>query len=470
MTSKKQFDLVKGKRKFHFRSKNDDVESTEMEEVVWKEISGADELAAYMDDPNKKKPAVTIIKDNRVTVPLLDLVSGGLRACSLDGNLAAAFLHEVAPSFKQILEVDYIVDGIKIGEKGQTINPLHLVEVTQVNEQFGQLRTGTVAKDIFSQEVAVFLICFCHRMASAGALATTEYLTELATRATSLLSVFPYYASVDEVKNILAAGSTVGNEFLACKSCSILVAAFDMFFRTFDQQKFSSITMSTLQSYCRDYTVFIDLKFMTDTTGLEYGDWAQWIWVPEIHEEMYNLAKILGYGKMRLSYFPYLRSMDVISRSPLAATVSPHLHTFIHATGILRGEARSINARLVAGGIHYVIFKNVRVFLMALGYRTEIFRMGVFASKDDENAAKAQEAAIHQLRAIATATAGQRPKIFNATQWLNYAVAFPRLKIPGSVDACKVVLDCIDEPRTGTVAAHMKVEIREALTSAPNGT
>ncbi|AJG39149.1 nucleocapsid [Taishun Tick Virus] len=469
MTSKKQFDLVKGKRKFNFRSKNDETESVQMDEVIWKEISGADELATYMENPDKTKPAVTIIQDARVNVPLLDLVNGGLRACSLDGNLAAAFLHEVASSFKQILEEDYIVDGIKIGEKGKTVNPLHLLTVTVVPEEFAQLKTGTVARGLFSQEVAVFLICFCHRMASAGALATTEYLTELANRATSLLSVFPYYAPVDEVKNILAAGATIGNEFLACKSCSILVAAYDMFLRTFEHQKFSSITMSTLQSYCRDYTVFIDLKFMTDVTGLEYGDWAQWIWVPEIHEEMHNLAKILGFGKMRLSYFPYLRSMDVISRSPLAATVSPHLHTFIHATGILRGEARSINARMVAGGIHYVIFKNVRVFLMALGYRTEIFRMGVFSSKEDENTAKAQEAAIRQLRSIAAATVGQRPKLFNATHWLTYAVAFPRLKVPGSVDACKVVLDCIEEPRPGTVAAQMKVEIREAMTAAPNG-
>ncbi|KAH6921377.1 hypothetical protein HPB50_027635 [Hyalomma asiaticum] len=469
MSSRKQFDLKTGTRIFHFRSKDDQTKSVVAKEVLWEEISGADELEAFMKSEAKEKPKVMLIEDARVNVPLLHLVNGGLRQFSLDGNIAAAFLHEFAPNFKQSLDEDLDFDGISIGKKGGTITPLSFLAAEKVNEEYPQLRLGVIAPTLFSTEVAVFLLCYCHRMASAGPLATSDYLAELAERATALLGVFPYYAPVDELKNILAAGATIGREFLACKSCSIMIAAYDMFFRTFDQQKYSSVTMATLQSYCRDYTIFFALKFMTDITGMEFGDWAQWIWIPEIHGEMHNLAKIIGYGKMRKSYFPYLRSMNIISRSPLAATVSPHLHTFVHATGILRGETRSFTAQLVTGGIHYLIFKNVRVFLVALGFRTEIFRIGVFASEQDEEATKKQEEAVKKLRAISAATAGQRPKIFSPTHWLAYAVGFPRLKIPGSVDACKVVLDCVKDARPGSVAAHMKVEILEAMTPSPNG-
>nr|UYL95640.1 MAG: nucleocapsid [Zhangye Rhabd tick virus 1] len=463
MSGRKQFEVKKGDRAFNFRSKNDKKESVKAHEIVWEDISGVDELQKYMNNPDKEKPKVMIVQDSRVTVPLLDLVNGGLRACSLDGNIAAAFLHEQAANFKQVLDEDLLFDEIVIGKKAETITPVSFLNVEQVQAQFPQLKLGTVAPTLFSPEVAVFLIGYCHRMASAGTLATTEYLNALAERASNMLRVFPYYAEPAELKNILAAGPSIGNEFMACKSASTMIAAYDAFFRTFDQHKYSSVTMGTLQSFCRDYTVFIDLKFMTDITSMEFGDWAQWIWVPEIHGEMHNLAQIVGLGKMKRSYFPYLRSMSVITRSPLAATVSPHLHTFIHAVGVLRGERRSFTARMVSGGIHYLIFKNVRVFMMALGYRTDIFRMGVFVDEKDEEETKKQEEAAKRLMMISSATAGQQPKLFSARHWLAYAVTFPRLKMPGSMDACKVVLDCITDIRPGTIVEQMKVEIQETM-------
>lgn len=202
--------------------------------------------------------------------------------------------------------------------------------MTEVTGAYPVLKLNQVAPHLFSKEVAVFLICYCHRMASTGPLATTEYFNELCERATALLKVYPYYATPDDVKNIVTVGHDVGKDFVASKSCSMLAVAYDMFFRTIEHQKHSSITMSALQSFCRGYTVFVDLKYMTDLTGMQFSEWAQWVWLPEIHGEMHRLAKNVRLRKMRKSYFPYLRSMSIISRSPLAVTVSPHLHTFVH--------------------------------------------------------------------------------------------------------------------------------------------
>lgn len=463
MSGRKQFEMETGEGTFRVRPKDKRKKTAVVPDVLWKEISGVDELDNYMKDPEKKRPKATLVCDKRVEVPLLHLVNGGLRGLELDGNLAAYFLYEQAENYKQILEEDLVFDTIEIGKKGSTVTPLSFIEVEKIDNEYPLLKLGQVAPKLFSPEVAIFLICYCHRMASAGPLATTEYLTNLATRAMNLLRVFPYYAKVDEIKNILAVGYNIGSEFVACKSTGTLIAAYDMFFRTFDTQKYSSITMATLQSYCRDYTVFVDLKFMTKLTGLEFGDWAQWVWVTDVHDELHALGQIIQYGKMRKSYFPYLRSMSVISKSPLAASVSPHLHTFIHAVGILRGDRRSFTARLVEGGIHYLIFKNVRVFLMAFGFRTEVFRMGVFRTEEEENAAIKHEEAMKKLQAISTAAAGTQPKAFDAKVWLSYALAFPRLKIPGSLDACKVVLDCISEARAGSIVESMKVEILQAM-------
>ncbi|KAH7956517.1 hypothetical protein HPB52_010158 [Rhipicephalus sanguineus] len=189
-----------------------------------------------------------------------------------------------------------------------------------------------------SDESIVFLLCYLHGMAQTAPNAKGYYLRELAEKAVDVLKAEPFYASSDDIKTTLLAARAVAADLGNHPSFTALVAALDMFFLLVPTHKYSRMRTATVHTFCKDYTSFKNLQHMTEISGMKREEWMKWAWIPEVQKELRQLTEISEFCEVKNSYFPYLRSFEILPRSPLAVSEGPALHTFIHAIGILRGE------------------------------------------------------------------------------------------------------------------------------------
>ncbi|XP_037513165.1 uncharacterized protein LOC119389839 [Rhipicephalus sanguineus] len=431
-------------------------ESKVTKAITFRKVNGREELAAFHARTELQKPEVTIFEVNG-EYPYGAKIRAQLKSLRVDGDLATAFCHKTIAKFTHKLSEELKLDGHEFLAAGDELNPAKLYEARIVQTGEFKYDTGAVGMTMDSDESIVFLLCYLHGMAQTAPNAKGYYLRELAEKAVDVLKAEPFYASSDDIKTTLLAARAVAADLGNHPSFTALVAALDMFFLLVPTHKYSRMRTATVHTFCKDYTSFKNLQHMTEISGMKREEWMKWAWIPEVQKELRQLTEISEFCEVKNSYFPYLRSFEILPRSPLAVSEGPALHTFIHAIGILRGNKRSAFARMVMKKSPEHIFRNARVFVEATSTPADVNP----SSPSEEAAAAYQKHRESQekLTQAAASVAGARPKDTDPQKWLEYARSFNSGEIPEAVIRAKSVLESQKEVRPGTILEAMKRDI-----------
>ncbi|KAH7958531.1 hypothetical protein HPB49_002199 [Dermacentor silvarum] len=112
----------------------------------------------------------------------------------------------------------------------------------------------------------------------------------------------------------------------------------------FPQHRYSKFRIATLHMFCKDYAVLNDIIYFRELMGMPPKEWRCCVWVHQVCEELHNIVKLNKLARFRLSYFPYMRVLNIISRSPLSVSASPNTHTFMQSGPSKESSAQGTHA------------------------------------------------------------------------------------------------------------------------------
>ncbi|KAH7959675.1 hypothetical protein HPB49_012958 [Dermacentor silvarum] len=192
--------------------------------------------------------------------------------------------------------------------------------------------------------------------------------------------------------------------------------------------------------------------------GMPPKEWRCWVWVHQVCEELHNIVKLNKLARFRLSYFPYMRGLNIISRSPLSVSASPNTHTFIHAIGTIKGVERSRNARLV-GHISEDVFTNARIVALATTVTDAKFRASWVPKKVAASVDKAEQMFEQMLKAAAKPgeqSSAKLPKTRDFMAWYLHCVQCGSTEPARSIVTAKQMLQNLGVLRAASIAAPLK--------------
>ncbi|XP_075553965.1 uncharacterized protein LOC142586981 [Dermacentor variabilis] len=262
-----------------------------------------------------------------------------------------------------------------------------------------------------------FLLCYSHRIALATATPNEADLQSLVTGGLSIATTYPMDGRHTTVKSTLMTAKDFCAELVNHKAFNAILAAIDMFFVNFPNHPLAKFRKSTVQSFCKDYTIFDDIVFMRSLTGLQLHEWVEWAWTRELIDQLKFFTEVDEFVAIEKSYFPYLRLLGILFKSPLAVTVAPEIHAFIHSVGILRMQQRSMNARFLGFVKEELVLMNARIFALALSMRSHQL---TFDETEAEHCPRRLETAEDLRETVAYSGAGL-PASFDATEWFMWA-------------------------------------------------
>ncbi|XP_065309704.1 uncharacterized protein [Dermacentor albipictus] len=369
------------------------------------------------------------------------------------GDMAAVLLHDVAKTMTIQLTEDFVVDrGLVIKKAGEFLCPMDLINVHEipVPDYHGD---APHSREAYCNDTTLaFLLCFSHRITLATRTPNEADLQSLVTSGLSIATTYPMDGHHTTVKSTLMTARYFGAELINHKAFNAILAAIDMFFLNFPNHPLAKFRMSTVQSLAKDYTILGDMVFMRSVTGLDGHEWAQWIWTEEQLDQLKFFTEVEEFIAIEKSYFPYLRLLGVLSKSPLAVTVAPDLHAFIHSVGILRMQQRSLKARIFGCVKEALVFMNARIFALALSMRS---RQSALNETEAEDCPRRLETA-EELRATVGYSGAGPPTSFDANEWFTWVKTWGAVEPTESLINAQTVLASLPPDRPGTVLQRLR--------------
>lgn len=247
----------------------------------------------------------------------------------VDVRVACRFLWGILAMFRGTNVENWVSHGLVIARAGLEISPQNLLT----------MRPGSVGIAVAGGAAgagqwmrALSLVLSPIRLQSG---LKREYLDQLSIK----------YRSVAEELH----GQKVGDNYtpFALTHCSWeqnthymrMAAVLDMFLSRFPEHIYSKVRFFTVSTRYRDCAALGDLRFVTKILGLSLQELAQWIWCPEIADDIERILKPGEEIDNRASYTPYLASMRLSNKSPYSATVNCSFNLFVLAIGCANTSA-----------------------------------------------------------------------------------------------------------------------------------
>ncbi|XP_050037413.1 uncharacterized protein [Dermacentor andersoni] len=412
--------------------------------------TGLQDLKRFFNADPFQKPVVRLYRkrdDGDLPARVKHMFSNN-RVC---GDMAAVLLHDVAKTMTIQLTEDFVVDrGLVIKKAGEFLCPMDLINVHEipVPDYHGD---APHSKEAYCNDTTLaFLLCYSHRITLATTTPNEADLQSLVTRGLSIATTYPMDGHHTTVKSTLMTAKYFGAELVNHKAFNAILAAIDMFFVNFPNHPLAKFRKSTMQSFCKDCTIFDDVVFMRSLTGLQVHEWVEWVWTRELIDQLKFYTEVDEFAAIEKSYFPYLKLLGVVTNSPLAVAVAPDLHAFIHSVGILRMQQRSLKARIVGCVNEALVFMNARIFALALSMRSRQLALDKTEAEDRPRRLETAE----ELRATVGYSGAGLPTSFDATEWFIWAkTGLPRGSVEPmeSLTNAQTVLASLPPGRPGTV-------------------
>lgn len=290
----------------------------------------------------KTKPQLIVYKFTFSPAVLRKIVHKHLLAGQLHPDIAVAFLKDAASTFEHVLRQRIASFGQVIGEDGDKITPLSIVEVTE-KDWGGAVPESTIATEPPSDAVLVASIAMAYRLAVAKSRGGTDaYLVTLRDRCKTMLSSPPYSDQGLHVDNWHTNKNWANHRDLRA-----MMAAYDMFFYIASDHEFSGIRAGTLVCRGRDCAVLGDLQRAARAMGQAPCDIFYWCFALILYAEL----DIVGTEGQELgeefSYYHYASDLGVSKRSPFSASMCPGLHLLCNSVAALLGMEDAQNTRFV---------------------------------------------------------------------------------------------------------------------------
>lgn len=293
------------------------------------------------------KPQILIPNYSGTPEDLIRSVKGGIASSNLTIETAKCFLHYYASNIQETLEARWVSYGVEIGAAQADINPWSLATIQlgpayTPPEEMPAQTMATGAKSLIQQaenwslRAMALLIVSVYRVVR---VTNDEYRTNLATRIDKQLTA-------EGGNGITTAGADkVYGVWVNDRNYLKMIAVLDMFLHRFKDCEEGILRMGTLGSRFRDCAGLLSFGYAQSILKIKPGDLMDWIFIPEMGEEMLRLAAPNEESGEKESYFAYQSDLGLVSKSAYSSVANPYIFHWIHIIGALLGHKRSQNAR-----------------------------------------------------------------------------------------------------------------------------
>ncbi|AIS40844.1 N protein [Santa barbara virus] len=312
----------------------------------------------------KQKPQLIIPQSNWEDKALRNAVYYGILGGDLDIRLALQYLYRTLKKLEGELSDDWESFGLKIGRKGEKINPFSMYDVTETQEPNIDGKTGKEVSEEEDQWMPFWILSH-YRLAKtqndAHRVTLAERLNE------QILSINPDASEVTSGKSLFLGWALNANY-------SKIVAGLDMFLNKFKQHSHSFLKMTTLPSRYRDCSAILNLSHISSVTGLDITAVLDWVFVGQVAKEINQMLKPGQEIDKNDSYTPYLMDMGLSMKSPYSATACPTFHTWCNIICCLLHSERSKNARLISENNIMNVTANAMIMVYVISNRVSIVK------------------------------------------------------------------------------------------------
>ncbi|MFH4975801.1 hypothetical protein AB6A40_002510 [Gnathostoma spinigerum] len=253
-------------------------------------------------------------------------------------SIAVSFLFKQLQKIKATLDDDWTSFGITIGRKGETITPLSLINITPDPQADPQ---GTLLSNLETDNALMAKCLMVYRLSQAPQ-NQSSYIEDLMKRLTKLFRSFPYELSEPRgVKNPI--------HWIHDINYCALVGVLDMFLSKFPCHEFEKLRGCTLVARYKDCVILPSINQTAKALRIEPEVLPTYIFDQDVHDDLLRVNDQSDEQEMKKkdSYFPYMKELRLVSRSPYSASLNPNLFMWCHFIGTLVGKKRSINAKFI---------------------------------------------------------------------------------------------------------------------------
>nr|WAK77085.1 MAG: nucleocapsid [Rhabdoviridae sp.] len=424
----------------------------------WRRRTGSDEIEKFYAGGVTEKPSVALLLKGTPTAhndpTLPGRVKKAISAGLIGGDMAAAFLYRISKEITQTLTEDLVIDGLVIQKKGGKVSPLDFITVTETFSDEYPYDPNAVEDTLCSDLAAAFLLCMCHRLHMSTTVPNDERIERMVDRGMMIVKSSPFNAHSDVLKTAMATARNFAADLVGNAAFTALLTAIDMFFCNFPSHRYSKFRIATLHMFCKDFAVLNDIIFFRELMGMPPTEWRSWVWVNIIGAELHRIVNLNKLAKFDRSYFPYMRGLGIISRSPLSVSASPNIHAFIHAVGTLKGSERSRNAKLI-GHVSDDVFINARIVSLATTVTDAKFRAAWVPKRVSAEISRAE-----QMLKVSAKPGGQStaalPRTRDFMAWYLHCIQCGGTEPARSISTAKQTLHNLGRLRDASVAVALK--------------
>lgn len=275
--------------------------------------------------------------------------------------------------FREKLDKEWKLTS-KISIKPDIITPFDLLNI----QDAGKLSDANLISDFVTDKEDIEIIIMIlanYRINSLNRNALSQYRNQLKTNMNATFKASKFIEA-DIPNNIYTYTSWVNDPDFK-KIC----AAFDLFFKKFPTSKYSPLRMCVQGARYKDCSLLTDIMFAKSMIGVDDFKLFTLAVDASVNKELMRYLDYIGEDCLKDGYFPYLKELGVINKSPYSASQSPNAHNWIHMMGSLLGETRSVNSRLAPNGQNIQVLNLAIVCAYALKSRSDI--NPVFGENDE---------------------------------------------------------------------------------------
>nr|QED88193.1 nucleoprotein [Mavingoni virus] len=289
----------------------------------------------YFEKNGKNKPPVRISQGGINLDTVREFVISGIEKDELNVLHAVRYMQLVCDKIKLELESDWTSFGVVIGNKGQKLSPLDLLQVKV--EQDPTIEGKRVEEASERDDIWVMLIL------------TTIYRLSLSSnashRATLIEKLNNQVKGMKKNPPVFSDNLSLYNAFATNPDYVKLTAAIDMYFAKFKNSEWSVLRFGSVSTKFKDCASLLSMSHMCDIAGVKMEEFLDWVFVSSLGEEILRMMEPGNELDQPDSYMPYMMAMGLSRKSPYSSMVNPGIYTFVHLVGSLLGSQRSINAR-----------------------------------------------------------------------------------------------------------------------------
>nr|QMP82357.1 nucleocapsid protein [Hymenopteran almendra-related virus OKIAV1] len=291
----------------------------------------------FANNPQKKPTVRLDVGVNSENDSIYRTVGDGWES-TLTLEDALAFLVSELSKMTIKLDSEWKSYGVLIGNKGEEVSPISLLNIERESERQITLSTSRIKNEEKLGRICELLSIYRIGRAEEQPGGYKEVVTSNIER---VLRSDPF-----NIQEINRSGIESHLSWANDERFRKIVAATDMFMNKFTEMPYSKLRVCTLSSRMRDCGAYLAIRDFGRFLGMDELDAVSFFMDKNIGDELARITEEgEEYGVIN-SYFHYFRDFGLSKKSPYSSSANPTLYNFVYLTGSLLLNARSLNARL----------------------------------------------------------------------------------------------------------------------------